>query len=74
MCEEVDKHCWELRNESSVNESICAKAISSDYQICSLKADNSGCELKENPLNKGGFITRNKFNILHIMIIFLLLK
>jgi len=74
MCEEVDKHCWELRNESSVNESICAKAISSDYQICSLKADNSGCELKEKPLNKGGFITRNKFNILHIMIIFLLLK
>ena len=74
ICEEVDKHCWELRSESSVNESICAKATtSSSYEICSLKADNSGCEIKEKPLNKGGFITGNKFNMIKI-IFFLLLK
>ena len=71
-CEEVDKYCLELRDESSVNESICANAITSSYEICSLKADNSGCELKEKPINNDGFIIRNKFIML--IIISLLLK
>ena len=71
-CKEVDKFCLELRDESSVNESICANAITrSDYETCSLKADNSGCELKEKPINNG-FIIRNKFIML--IIISLLLK
>ena len=71
-CKEVDKYCLELREESSVNESICANAITRSYEICSLKADNSGCELKERPINNGGFIIRNKFIML--IIISLLIK
>ena len=69
-CVEVDKNCWELRDESSVNENICANAITnSNYEICSLKADNSGCEIKDKPLNKSGFITRNQF-IYYILLLF----
>ena len=67
---EVDKNCWELRDESSVNENICANAITnSNYEICSLKADNSGCEIKDKPLNKSGFIKRKQF-IYYILLLF----
>lgn len=51
-CSLIDKPtCLELYKSLNATEEICKKAkTSSDYKICSLKSDKSGCDEFSNPL------------------------
>jgi len=70
VCSVTKKNCLELSDESGVDIETCESApTSGPNKYCSLKADESGCEEKENN-NKGTFGLNDKklwFNLLVIV-------
>ena len=66
-CNQVNKTCLELENESSVTSNICSlAAASSSKKECIIKEDNTGCEEKEKK-NSGDAFLRFKFSLLFVI-------
>lgn len=74
-CEETGKTCLELENITSVTESICSAASTSNSdKQCILKEDHSGCEEVNNPDKKNsGFGLKYNLVIKIFTLLFLFL-